>query len=85
MFDKEHRCKASPRALPRVTRGALRLMWQASRSGFLTAACFQIFAAVMATLLVLASKLAVEALLAAERGETTASALVPVILPLLEC
>ena len=54
--------------MPRVTRGALRLVWQASRSGFLTAAFFQILGAVMATALVLASKLALDALLAAQNG-----------------
>ncbi|MGH3983869.1 MAG: hypothetical protein ACRDST_14600, partial [Pseudonocardiaceae bacterium] len=64
LFHEERRRTRSPRALPRVTRSALRLVWQASRSGFLSAACFQILGAAMATTLVLASKLAVDAVLA---------------------
>ena len=80
LFHEEQRRKPSPRALPRVTRSALRLVWQASRSGFLSAAFFQILGAVMATALVLASKLGVDALLAAQRGTASTATLVPVIL-----
>ena len=80
MFQDERHRTASSRALPRVTRSALRLVWQASRSGFLTAATFQILGAAMTTLLVLASKLALDALLAAERAATGPGALVPVVL-----
>jgi hypothetical protein len=80
MFQDERHRTASSRALPRVTRSALRLVWQASRSGFLTAATFQILGAAMTTLLVLASKLALDALLAAERAAAGPGALVPVVL-----
>jgi ATP-binding cassette subfamily B protein len=80
ILHEERRRTPSPRALPRVTRSALRLVWQASRSGFLSAAFFQILGAVMATALVLASKLAVDALLAAQRGTASTATLVPVIL-----
>lgn len=80
IFHEEQRRTPSPRALPRVTRSALRLVWQASRSGFLSAAFFQILGAVMATALVLASKLGVDALLAAQRGTASTATLVPVIL-----
>jgi ATP-binding cassette subfamily B protein len=80
IFREECGRKPSAWALPRVTRSALRLVWQASRSGFLTAAFFQILGAAMATALVLASKLAVDALLAAERGTASTATLIPVIL-----
>jgi ATP-binding cassette subfamily B protein len=80
LFHEEQRRKPSPRALPRVTRSALRLVWQASRSGFLSAAFFQILGAVMATALVLASKLGVDALLAAQRGTASTATMVPAIL-----
>lgn len=79
IFHEERRRKPSAWALPRVTRSALRLVWQASRSGFLSAAFFQILGALMATALVLASKFAVDALLAAERGAASTTTLVPVI------
>lgn len=80
IFREERRRKPSAWALPRVTRSALRLVWQANRSGFLTAAFFQVLGAVMATVLVLASKLGVDALLAAERGTASTATLVPIIL-----
>ncbi len=72
--------KAALQALPRVVRTALVLVWRASRSGFLAAATFQLVGAVMAVFFVLASALAVNALLAAERGESSPAALAPAIL-----
>ena len=80
IFNEERSRRRSPRALPRVMRSALRLVWQASKSGFLSAAVFQILGALMATSLVLASKLAVDALLAAQRGTANAGTMVPIIL-----
>ena len=79
LFQEERGRKRSARALPRVTHSALRLVWQASRSGFLSAAFFQLLGALMATALVLASKLGVDALLAAQRGVATMTTLAPVI------
>ncbi len=69
----------SPGALVRVARTAMRLVWRASRRGFLMAASFQILGAAMAMLFVLAGKLAVDAVLAAERGSASVGTLVPVI------
>lgn len=79
IFREERRRRPSPRALPRVTLSALRLVWMASRSGFFTAAFFQILGAVMATTLVFASKLAVDALLAAQTGTASTTTLIPII------
>ncbi|MDQ3465946.1 MAG: hypothetical protein M3500_14930, partial [Actinomycetota bacterium] len=51
----------------------------ASRRGFLTAVFYQVLGAVMVALFVLAGKLAVDALIAAERGSASVGDLVPVI------
>lgn len=69
----------TPRALPRLIRMALGLVWEADRRGFLAAAFFQILGAAMSALLVLAGKLAIDAVLAAQSGTATTSALVPVV------
>ena len=69
----------TPRALPRLIRMALGLVWEADRRGFLAAAFFQILGAAMSALLVLAGKVAIDAVLAAQSGTATTSALVPVV------
>lgn len=78
-FYQQRSRKVSPRALPRVTRAALGLVWQASRSGFIAAGVFQLLGAAAATLLVLVSKFAVEALIGAEQGAESIGTLVPII------
>ena len=79
MFSEAYLRKRTPRALPRLIRMALGLVWEADRRGFLAAAFFQILGAAMSALLVLAGKLAIDAVLAAQSGTATTSALVPVV------
>ena len=78
VFSEAYLRKRTPRALPRLIRMALGLVWEADRRGFL-AAFFQILGAAMSALLVLAGKLAIDAVLAAQSGTATTSALVPVV------
>ncbi|HUR73955.1 MAG TPA: hypothetical protein VMZ00_06745, partial [Sporichthya sp.] len=69
----------SPLELARIARAALALVWRASRRGFLMAVAYQLVGAASATLLVLAGKLALDAVLEAERDAPPVGQLVPVI------
>ncbi|MDQ3481062.1 MAG: hypothetical protein M3423_07000, partial [Actinomycetota bacterium] len=68
VFEQSSARSQSPVEFVRLTRAALLLVWRASRRGFLTAVFYQVLGAVMVALFVLAGKLAVDALIAAERG-----------------
>lgn len=69
----------SPRKLPRVVAGALRLTWQASRQGFVIAATLQLVGALSIILLVVVGQLALTAILGAGSGSTDTGDLVPVV------
>ena len=79
VFEQNSARSQSPVEFVRLTRAALLLVWRASRRGFLTAVFYQVLGAVMVALFVLAGKLAVDALIAAERGSASVGGLVPVI------